>query len=45
MVYRQLQALARAHCRGNTGALLVVYAVEGILRRLAASPHAIRMTL
>lgn len=44
-VYRQLQALARAQYGGNTGALLVVYAVEGFLRRLAASPHATKMTL
>ena len=44
-VYRQLQALARAQYGGNTGALLVVYSVEGFLRRLAASPHATRMTL
>ncbi len=43
--YRQLQALARAQYGGNTGALLVVYAVEGFLRRLAVSPHATRMTL
>ena len=45
MVYRQLQALARSRYGGNTGALLVVYAVEGFLRRLAASPHATAMTL
>ncbi len=44
-VYRQLQALARAQYGGNTGALLVVYAVEGFLRRLAVSSHASRMTL
>jgi hypothetical protein len=35
-VFRQLQALARADYGGNTGALLVVYGVEGFLRRLAA---------
>jgi hypothetical protein len=40
-----MQALARADYGGNTGALLVVYAVEGFLRRLAASPYAAQMTL
>jgi hypothetical protein len=44
-VYRRLQALGRAQYGGNTGALLVVYAVEGFLRRLAASPYAAQMTL
>lgn len=44
-VFRELQALARADYGGNTGALLVVYAVEGFLRRLAASPYATRLTL
>jgi hypothetical protein len=44
-VYHQLQALGRAQYGGNTGALLVVYAVEGFLRRLAASPYATQMTL
>jgi len=44
-VYRALQALARTDFGGNTGALLVVYAVEGFLRRLAASPYAANMTL
>jgi len=44
-VYRALQALARTDYGGNTGALLVVYAVEGFLRRLAASPYAGNMTL
>ena len=44
-VFRELQALARADYGGNTGALLVVYAVEGFLRRLAASTYATRMTL
>ncbi len=39
------QALARFDYGGNTGALLVVYAVEGFLRRLAASEDATRMTL
>ena len=45
LVYRELQALARSQYGGNTGALLVVYAVEGFLRRLAVSPHASAMTL
>ena len=44
-VFRELQTLARADYGGNTGALLVVYAVEGFLRRLAASPYATQMTL
>jgi hypothetical protein len=44
-VYRALQTLARTDYGGNTGALLVVYAVEGFLRRLAASPYAANMTL
>ena len=44
-VFRQLQALARADYGGNTGALLVVYGVEGFLRRLAASEYASNMTL
>ena len=44
-VFRELQALARADYGGNTGALLVVYAVEGFLRRLAASPYATKLTL
>lgn len=44
-VFRELQALARSDYGGNTGALLVVYAVEGFLRRLAASPYATKMTL
>jgi Nucleotidyl transferase AbiEii toxin, Type IV TA system len=44
-VFRQLQALARADYGGNTGALLVVYGVEGFLRRLAASEYASKMTL
>jgi Nucleotidyl transferase AbiEii toxin, Type IV TA system len=30
---------------GTPAALLVVYAVEGFLRRLAASPHAVKMAL
>lgn len=44
-VFRELQALARADYGGNTGALLVVYALEGFLRRLAASEYATKMTL
>ncbi len=44
-VYRDLQSLARTGYGGNTGSLLVVYAVEGFLRRLAASPYAANMTL
>lgn len=44
-IFRELQVLARADYGGNTGALLVVYAVEGFLRRLSASPYATRMTL
>jgi hypothetical protein len=44
-VFRELQALARADYGGNTGAVLVVYEVEGFLRRLAASEYASRMTL
>lgn len=44
-VYRDLQALARSDYGGATGALLVVYAVEGFLRRLAASEYATKMTL
>ncbi|HEX5193620.1 MAG TPA: nucleotidyl transferase AbiEii/AbiGii toxin family protein [Solirubrobacteraceae bacterium] len=44
-LFRELQALARADYGGNTGALLVVYAVEGFLRRLAASEYASKMTL
>lgn len=44
-VFRELQALARVDYGANTGALLVVYAVEGFLRRLAASDYASKMTL
>jgi nucleotidyltransferase AbiEii toxin of type IV toxin-antitoxin system len=44
-IFRQIQALARSDYGGNTNALLVVYAVEGFLRRLAASPYADKMTL
>jgi hypothetical protein len=44
-IYRQLQKLARADYHGTTGPLLVVYGVEGFLRRLAASEYAAKMTL
>jgi hypothetical protein len=44
-VDRALRALARTDYGGNTGALLVVYAVEGFLRRLAGSPYAANMSL
>lgn len=39
-VYRELQQLARTAYHGNTGPLLVVYGVEGFLRRLAAPEYA-----
>lgn len=44
-VYRELQKLARADYEGATGPLMVVYGVEGFLRRLAASDYATNMTL
>jgi hypothetical protein len=44
-VYRKLQTLARADYEGATGPLLVVYGVEGFLRRLAASNYATNMRL
>jgi hypothetical protein len=44
-VFRELQKLARADYQGATGSLLVVYGVEGFLRRLAASDYAAKMTL
>jgi Nucleotidyl transferase AbiEii toxin, Type IV TA system len=44
-VYRELQKLARTEYQGATGSLLVVYGVEGFLRRLAASDYAAKMTL
>lgn len=44
-VYRELQLLARTDYGGATGPLLVVYGVEGFLRRLAASDYATTMTL
>jgi nucleotidyltransferase AbiEii toxin of type IV toxin-antitoxin system len=43
--FREIQALARRNYGGNTNALLVVYVVEGFLRRLVASRHADKMTL
>lgn len=44
-VFRAIQALARRDYGGNTNALLVVYAVEGFLRRLVASSYSTQMTL
>lgn len=44
-IFRELQALARADYGANTGGLLVVYAIEGFLRRLSASRYATKMTL
>jgi len=44
-IFRELRTLARADYGANTGSLLVVYAVEGFLRRLAASEYAANMTL
>jgi hypothetical protein len=41
--FRSLQAKARAEHGGNTQPLLVVYAVESFLRRLAVSDYAERM--
>lgn len=43
--FRALQAKARAEHGGNTEPLLVVYAVESFLRRLAMSDHAQQMVL
>jgi hypothetical protein len=43
--FRSLQARARVEHGGNTQPLLVVYAVEAFLRRLAASDYAERMVL
>jgi predicted nucleotidyltransferase component of viral defense system len=43
--FRSLQARARAEHAGNTQPLLVVYAVESFLRRLALSDYAERMVL
>jgi len=44
-VYRKLQKLARSDYGGATGSLLVVYSLEGFLRRLVVSEYATRMTL
>ncbi len=43
--FKALRSKARAEHGGNTQPLLVVYAVESFLRRLAASEHAQRMVL
>jgi predicted nucleotidyltransferase component of viral defense system len=43
--FKALQTKARIEHSGNTQPLLVVYAVEAFLRRLAASEHAERMVL
>jgi hypothetical protein len=43
--FKALRSRARAEHGGNTQPLLVVYAVESFLRRLAASEHAHRMIL
>ena len=43
--FKALQAKARIEHGGNTQPLLVVYAVEAFLRRLAASEHAEQMVL
>jgi hypothetical protein len=43
--FQALRAKARAEQAGNTQALLVVYAVESFLRRLALSGYAKRMVL
>ena len=43
--FKSLQARARNAHGGNTQPLLVVYAVEAFLRRIAASEHAERMVL
>lgn len=44
-VFKALQTRAREEHDGNTGALMVVYAVESFLRRLALSRYAERMVL
>lgn len=44
-VYRELQRLARDEYGGATGSLLVVYGVEGFLRRLAESDYSSKVTL
>jgi hypothetical protein len=43
--FKALQAKARAKYGSNTGALMVVYAVESFLRRLAMSEYATQMVL
>jgi hypothetical protein len=43
--FKALQVRARAEHGGNTQPLLVVYAIESFLRRLAASEHVERMVL
>ena len=43
--FKALQAKARAEHGSNTGALMVVYAVESFLRRLAISDYAGQMVL
>ncbi len=43
--FKALQAEARAKHGSNTGALMVVYAVESFLRRLAMSPYSDQMVL
>lgn len=43
--FKALQAKARADHGSNTGALMVVYAVESFLRRLAMSEYATQMVL
>ncbi len=43
--FKALQAKARNEHGGNTQPLLVLYAVEGFLRRLAASEHSEQMVL
>lgn len=42
---KELRVRARVEHRGNTQPLMVVYAVESFLRRLAESDHAGRMVL
>jgi hypothetical protein len=43
--FKALQAKARSEHGSNTGALMVVYAVESFLRRLAMSDYATQMVL
>jgi hypothetical protein len=44
-VFRELRKLAKEKYGANTDALIVLYAVEGFLRRLAASPYADKLVL